>query len=198
MRLKFLKKFLFNPTLQLALLIKSLIPQKINFLILKKNTLNMFINPSNLNFILFFLKNNSLISVKILSDIIVVDFPKKTRRFKIIYNLLDNKKNLRLNLITFLEENKMICSIKKIYPSAGWLEREAWDMFGIFFFNNGDLRRILTDYGFKGFPLRKDFPLTGYIELRHDDSLGDIVYEPVELTQELRFFNFSTGWEKDQ
>lgn len=100
-------------------------------------------------------------------------------------------------LSLFTKENEFVASLIKIYKASDWAEREVWDLYGVRFLNHTDLRRILTDYGFKGFPFRKDFPLTGYIELRYDDQKGDIVYEPVELAQEMRFFNFASGWETD-
>lgn len=132
-----------------------------------------------------------------LSDIAVTDFIQNVWRFKITYNFFSEANNLRILLSLFNKENELVASLTKFYKTADWAEREAWDLYGIRFLNHPDLRRILTDYGFKGFPFRKDFPLTGYIELRYDDQKGDIVYEPVELAQEMRFFNFASGWEAD-
>lgn len=103
----------------------------------------------------------------------------------------------RILLSAFTQENEFVATITGLFSCANWAEREIWDLYGIRFLNHIDLRRILTDYGFRGFPFRKDFPLTGYIELRYDDEKGDIVYEPVELAQEMRFFNFASGWESD-
>jgi NADH-quinone oxidoreductase subunit C len=141
------------------------------------------------------LKLSSFFSFKILSDITAIDQLEKEYRFRLDYNLVSNSK--RLMVTTFIKELEFCNSVTKVFSSANWLEREVWDLYGVYFLNHGDLRRILTDYGFRGYPFRKDFPLTGYIELRFDDSRGDVVYEPVELMQELRFFNFATGWEVD-
>ena len=121
---------------------------------------------------------------------------QKNNRFQVVYALLSVRYNSRIRINLFVDEFKQVPSVVSIFNSAGWLERETWDMFGIFFKNNKDLRRILTDYGFDGFPLRKDFPLSGYIELRYDDSLKRIVYEPLEITQEFRFFDFTSPWEQ--
>jgi NADH-quinone oxidoreductase subunit C len=140
------------------------------------------------------LQRASLFQFKILSDICVVDFFAKTKRFELSYNFLSVRYNFRLILKTYVVAG--IQSITSVFNSAIWLEREAWDMFGVFFFNHPDLRRILTDYGFDGFPLRKDFPLTGYVEVRYDDSIASIVYEPLEMSQGYRFFNFISPWER--
>jgi NADH/F420H2 dehydrogenase subunit C len=146
------------------------------------------------NSIIYSLEKNSLTQFKVLNDICVVDYPEKSTRFELSYNLLSVKYNFRVFIKTFT--NSYIKSITGIYDSADWIERECWDMYGIFFLNHPDLRRILTDYGFEGFPLRKDFPLTGYIEVRYDDEKSSIVYEPLEMSQEYRLFNFNSPWEK--
>ena len=123
-----------------------------------------------------------------------MDVPNNFERFTIVYNCLSIKRNKRLMVKCNTSEYKSIPSITKIYNSANWLERECWDMFGVSFLNNSDLRRILTDYGFKGFPLRKDFPLNGYIELNYNEEINCLVYDPIELTQELRFYDFESPW----
>jgi NADH/F420H2 dehydrogenase subunit C len=140
------------------------------------------------------LKDNTSIQAKILGDICVIDYPAKNERFEVNYNLLSVKYNLRLFVKTYTQA--YVPSLVPLFNSANWIERECWDMFGIFFLNHPDLRRILTDYGFDGFPLRKDFPLTGYIEIRYDDEKSNIVYEPLEMSQEYRLFNFTSPWEK--
>jgi NADH-quinone oxidoreductase subunit C len=140
------------------------------------------------------LKRSSLFQFKILGDVCVTDYFIKTKRFELSYNFLSIKKGLRLILKTYVSGS--VQSVANIFKSALWLEREAWDMFGVFFINHPDLRRILTDYGFDGFPMRKDFPLTGYVEVRYDDSISSIVYEPLEMSQEYRLFNFISPWEK--
>jgi NADH/F420H2 dehydrogenase subunit C len=140
------------------------------------------------------LKDNTSIQAKILGDICVIDYPAKNERFEINYNLLSTKYNIRFFVKTYTQA--YVPSLAPLFNSANWIERECWDMFGIFFLNHPDLRRILTDYGFDGFPLRKDFPLTGYIEIRYDDEKSNIVYEPLEMSQEYRLFNFTSPWEK--
>lgn len=150
-----------------------------------------------------FLKKNTLFQFKILSDICVIDNllnknnSVNNSRFQIIYNLLSIKHSFRLFCIFCISElTPNVESINLLFKSSNWLEREAWDMFGIFFVNHQDLRRILTDYGFDGYPFRKDFPLSGYTELRYNDELSIVVYDTVELAQEFRFFDFSSPWEK--
>ena len=142
--------------------------------------------------VLFFLKNSTSSRFRVLVDIAVQDHPKNKERFLIVYNLLSLKYGTRLLLSASIKEGSVIPSCTHIFPSANWFEREVWDMFGIFFRGHPDLRRILTDYGFEGHPLRKDFPLTGYIETRYDVGQARIVYEPVELAQEYRDFSFSS------
>ncbi len=178
----------------------KLIPFSFNFLKQSSKNKNIFlyVQKEDIIFLAKFLFYFSYSKAKILNDICVVDYYKKKNRFKVVYNLTSLNYGHRVLLSSFLNEaNPMLYSLTFLFKSANWLEREVWDLFGIYFFEHKDLRRILTDYGFKGYPFRKDFPLTGYIELRFDDSKGDIVYEPVELAQELRFFNFSSGWEID-
>ena len=124
-----------------------------------------------------------------------MDFPSKTQRFEIVYNLLSIQHNSRIRIKTLVDEITPVDSLVEIYNSANWWERETWDMFGIFFSNHPDLRRILTDYGFEGHPLRKDFPLSGFVEVRYDDSEKRVITEPIEMTQEFRYFDFSSPWE---
>jgi NADH-quinone oxidoreductase subunit C len=132
---------------------------------------------------------------KILVDVCGCDWPQREKRFDVVYHLLSLSRNVRIRLKAQLGDGEAISSITSIYPAAGWFEREAFDMYGIAFDNHPDLRRILTDYGFSGFPLRKDFPLTGYVELRYDDELKRVVYQPVQLVQEFRDFDFMSPWE---
>jgi len=133
---------------------------------------------------------------KILVDITAVDYPSRILRFEVVYNLLSLHYNARLRIKTRLDEITPAFSSTPIYSAAGWAEREVWDMFGIFFSNHPDLRRILSDYGFQGHPLRKDFPLTGYVEVRYDDSEKRVITESLELTQEFRYFDFASPWEQ--
>ena len=130
-----------------------------------------------------------------LLDVCGVDYPERDQRFDVVYHLLSMRKNLRLRVKIRTDEDTPVPSVVDLYPTAGWFEREAWDLYGIFFAGNPDLRRILTDYGFEGHPLRKDFPLTGYVELRYDEEQKRVVYEPVKLTQEFRRFDFLSPWE---
>jgi NADH/F420H2 dehydrogenase subunit C len=141
------------------------------------------------------LKNHFLFKYDLLSDITIIDYPNRLNRFEVVYNFLSIKRNFRIILKVHANEFVAVESLNKIYNSSNWLERECWDMFGVFFKNHLDLRRIITDYGFEGFPLRKDFPLNGYLEVRYDEGLKRVVYEPLELTQEFRFFDFKSPWD---
>jgi len=130
-----------------------------------------------------------------LVDITAVDWPSNADRFEIVYNLLSLKFNRRIRVSVRTDEDTPVPSVGRVFSSAGWMEREIWDLYGIVFTGHDDLRRILTDYGFEGHPLRKDFPLTGYVEVRYDDALKRVVYEPVKLTQDFRVFDFESPWE---
>lgn len=130
-----------------------------------------------------------------LIDITAVDYPSRFERFEVVYHLLSMTRNLRIRVKLSVEENQTVPSAISVYPNANWYEREVFDMFGIGFSNHPDLRRILTDYGFEGYPLRKDFPMTGRLEVRYDASQQRVVYEPVKLTQEFRRFDFMSPWE---
>lgn len=142
-----------------------------------------------------FLRDDSQCLFKLLIDICGVDYPERTERFEVVYNLLSVKHNQRIRLKVETDEATPVPSLTGVYSSAGWFEREAWDLYGIMFSDHEDLRRILTDYGFEGHPLRKDFPLTGFVEMRYDDEQKRVVYEPVSLTQEFRRFDFMSPWE---
>ena len=163
-----------------------------------QNGFNLYLRNTNSIFpVLYFLKVHTNCQFVILSDLFGIDFMKKQKkRFQVVYCLLSIRYNTRIRINILVDDYSQVPSVLSLYKSAGWLERETWDMFGIYFENNNDLRRILTDYGFDGFPLRKDFPLSGYIELRYDDSLKRVVYEPIEITQEFRFFDFKSPWEQ--
>jgi NADH dehydrogenase (ubiquinone) Fe-S protein 3 len=144
--------------------------------------------------LLYFLKNHSNARFRILVDVCGVDYPSRKQRFEVVYNLLSVQFNARIRIQTSVDEITPLDSVVNIYPSSGWWEREVWDMFGVYFTNHPDLRRILTDYGFEGHPLRKDFPLSGYLEVRYDDSEKRVVSEPIELAQEFRYFDFPSPW----
>jgi len=141
------------------------------------------------------LKNNESLNFNQLIDITAIDYPSKEKRFELVYILLSMKKNKRIILKTNLEENDNIDSLTEIFEASNWYERECYDLFGIKFNNHPDLRRIMTDYNFEGFPLRKDFPLTGHTEVRYDDFEKKVVYEPVKLAQEYRDFDYTSPWE---
>lgn len=195
MKLNYLYKIFYN------MFFKNLydVHHLFNFFYIKKDFYNnIFIEKSRILDIVYFLNLNSLYNFKIGIDLTCVDFYYKSCRFKLNMNFLSTfyKKKLFLNT-AIKEKSEIIGSLSLIFSSFCWAEREVWDMFGIFFFNNSNLRRILTDYGFKGYPLRKDFPLTGFVELFFSTSFSEIFYRPVQLSQELRFFNFSSTWTDD-
>jgi len=167
---------------------------------IKKSKINfgqLFIDIDNENIIstILFLKTNEKCRFKQLIDITAVDYPEKEKRFKIVYLLLSHEKNLRIVIYTHINEKVVVPSITKIFPSANWMEREVFDMYGISFKDHPDLRRILTDYGFEGYPLRKDFPLTGHTEVRYSEAKKKVISEPVKLDQEYRDFDFESPWE---
>ena len=142
-----------------------------------------------------FLKSDKSYRFTTLVDITAVDYPEREARFDMVYHLLSMHRNRRIRLKVAVRENEFVPSLTDVHASAGWFEREVFDMFGILFSGHPDLRRILTDYGFQGHPLRKDFPTTGYVEVRHDEELKRVVYEPVKLVQEYRQFDFMSPWE---
>jgi len=144
---------------------------------------------------ILFLKTNDKCRFKQLIDITAVDYPNREKRFKLIYLLLSHENNLRIIINTNVEDKQTIPSLTKIFPSANWMEREVFDMYGILFKDHPDLRRILTDYGFEGYPLRKDFPLTGHTQVRYSEDKKKVITEPVKLDQEYRNFDFESPWE---
>ena len=167
---------------------------------IKKSEINfdqLFIDVDIENIIstILFLKTNEKCRFKQLIDITAVDYPEKEKRFKIIYLLLSHEKNLRIVINTHINEKDLVPSITKIFPSANWMEREVFDMYGVSFKDHPDLRRILTDYGFEGHPLRKDFPLTGHTEVRYSEDKKKVIYEQVKLDQEYRNFDSESPWE---
>jgi len=153
------------------------------------------VNVEDIISTILFLKTNKKCKFKQLIDITAVDYPQREKRFKIVYLLLSHENNLRIIINTSIDEKETVPSITKIFPSANWMEREVFDMYGISFKDHPDLRRILTDYGFKGYPLRKDFPLTGHTEVRYSEDKKKVIYEPVKLDQEYREFDFESPWE---
>jgi len=144
---------------------------------------------------LSFLRDDSNCHFKCLMDVCGVDYPGRGERFEVVYNLLSLRHNQRIRIKLATDEESPVPSVTGVFNSAGWWEREAWDLYGIYFSDHPDLRRILTDYGFEGHPMRKDFPLTGFVEVRYDETQKRVVYEPVQLTQEFRRFDFMSPWE---
>ena len=147
---------------------------------------------------LVLLKNTETLNFSQLTDLTAVDYPDRLQRFELVYQLLSIENNKRVRIICSINDGQIVPSVTGIYKSAEWPEREVWDMYGLFFSDHPDLRRLLTDYGFEGHPLRKDFPLTGYVEVRYDDIEKRVAYQPVQLTQEYRDFDFLSPWEGDQ
>ncbi len=157
--------------------------------------LAVWTGPQSIIKLLTFLRDDQNCQFKQLIDVTAVDFPERDPRFEVVYNLLSLKHNQRIRVKVPADEDTQIPSATRVFSSAQWYEREVWDMYGLFFFDHPDLRRILTDYGFEGHPLRKDFPLTGYVEVRYDEDSKRVVYEPVKLPQEFRSFDFTSPWE---
>jgi NADH-quinone oxidoreductase subunit C len=157
--------------------------------------LTVWTTPAWLQRVLQFLRDNPACRFKQLIDICGVDYPQRVQRFEVVYHLLSLHKNQRIRVKIAADEETLVPSVVGLFSAAGWWEREAWDLFGIRFSGNPDLRRILTDYGFEGHPLRKDFPLTGYTEVRYDPERQQVVYEPVRLKQDYRAFDFLSPWE---
>ena len=176
-------------------LLNSELTTKIKSSLIENNELTVSVDINNLYNVILFLKSDSKCKFKQLIDIFAADYPNEVERFKIYYLFLSHENNLRIKISATFNVDEKIPSITKIYPSANWMEREVFDMYGIKFKNHPDLRRILTDYNFKGFPLRKDFPLTGFNEVRYSEKEKKVIYEPVKLEQNYRDFDFSSPWE---
>ena len=162
---------------------------------LKHNQIYLNIESDDLLEVILFLKNNNESKFKQLIDITAVDYPEKEKRFKLVYLFLSHEINSRIIVDFFVNENEIVSSLTSIFPSANWMEREVFDMYGIKFKDHPDLRRILTDYNFEGHPLRKDFPLTGHNEVRYSEDNKKVIYEPVKLEQNYRNFDFESPWE---
>ena len=171
----------------------SVIKSEINF-----NQLFIDVDVENLISVILFLKTNEKCKFRQLIDITAVDYPQREKRFKLVYLLLSHENNLRIIINIDIKDKAIIPSITKIFPSSNWMESEVFDMYGISFKDHPDLRRILTDYGFKGYPLRKDFPLTGHTEVRYSEETKKVISEPVKLDQEYRDFDFESPWEGTQ
>lgn len=162
---------------------------------MEHNEFCVLVPRTRITSVLQILRDNTTIAMNQLMDICGVDYPERPERFDIVYNLLSLKNNWRIRIKVQTNEISSVPTVVEIFSAAGWYERECWDLYGITFSGHPDLRRILTDYGFEGHPLRKDFPLTGYVEVRYDDEQKRIVYEPVKLVQDFRNFDFLSPWE---
>ena len=162
---------------------------------ISNNEITIATRPKNLISLFEHLKEDTELNFEMLIDITAVDYPKRNKRFEVVYHLLSLTNKNRLRVKIFVNEDTLLPSLTEMYKGAGWYEREVWDMYGILFDGNNDLRRILTDYGFEGHPLRKDFPLTGFVELRYDEEKKKVVYSNVKLTQDYRDFDFLSPWE---
>ena len=162
---------------------------------IKHDQINICIEVNNLIEVMIFLKTHSSTKFKQLIDITAVDYPERDKRFKMVYLLLSHEKNSRIKIEFDIKEGEILSSLTSTFPSANWMEREVFDMYGIEFKDHPDLKRILTDYGFKGHPLRKDFPLTGHNEVRYSEEDKKVIYEPVKLEQNYRNFDYESPWE---
>lgn len=180
---------------ELADHVAAALPSAVSGCEVRHRELSVRVEREALTEVLRFLRDDPKCRYSVLCDICGVDYPDRPLRFEIVYNLLSMSLNQRIRLKVDTNEDDPVPSASELFSSAGWWEREAWDLFGIYFAGNADLRRILTDYGFEGHPMRKDFPLTGYVELRYDEEQKRVVYEPVRLQQEFRRFDFLSPWE---
>ncbi len=175
--------------------INSELTSKVQNSIIENGELLIEIDDKDLIEVVQFLKSDENLRFRQLIDIAGVDYPDQEKRFQLVYLFLSHEKNIRVKLSIRFDTKQIINSLTKIFPSANWMEREVFDMYGIKFKNHPDLRRILTDYGFKGHPLRKDFPLTGFNEVRYSEKEKKVIYEPVKLEQNYRNFDFESPWE---
>jgi len=180
---------------ELAAIIALKQPEAVVSSTLAFGELTLVANLANLKDLVEFLRDDASCRFSTLVDITAVDHPERAQRFDAVYHFLSMYRNQRIRVKVAVREDEMVPSLVDLFPAANWFEREVFDMFGILFSGHPDLRRILTDYGFRGYPLRKDFPTTGYTEVRYDESLKRVVYEPVKLVQEYRQFDFMSPWE---
>ena len=184
-----------NELNNLEKIINSELASKIIRSEIKHNQILITIDENNLIEVLLFLKTNTVTKFRQLIEVTAVDYPEKDQRFRMVYLLLSHENNSRIVIDYYIKEKKIVPSITNIFPSANWMEREVFDMYGIEFKDHPDLRRILTDYNFEGYPLRKDFPLTGHNEVRYSEEHKKVIYEPVKLEQNYRNFDYESPWE---
>ena len=178
--------------------ISAALPQEVQKAEVAKGELAITVHTAAIQKVLTFLRDDPSCLFKLLMDLCGVDYPERAQRFEVVYNLLSLKHNMRIRVKVLTDEDTPVPTAVGVFSSAGWYERETWDMYGVGFSDNPDLRRLLTDYGFDGHPLRKDFPLTGFVEVRYDDQEKRVLYEPVRLNQEFRKFDFLSPWEGTQ
>nr|YP_684387.1 NADH dehydrogenase subunit 9 [Oltmannsiellopsis viridis]ABC96345.1 NADH dehydrogenase subunit 9 [Oltmannsiellopsis viridis] len=183
---------------RLASYILKTVPNLIKFCVSRRDSVVLYTTPDKLVALCKFLKYNVNTQYKVLVDVCGVDYPSRELRFEIVYNFLSVSYNSRICVKTCVDETTPIPSVTPTFSAAGWYEREVWDLLGVFISGHPDLRRILTDYGFEGHPLRKDFPLTGYSEVRYDHNEKRVIKEPTQLSQNFRYFNFNSPWLKEQ
>jgi len=185
-----------DPALRdLATYLADAAPNEVGATVIAHDELSITTQRASLVKLMTFLRDDSNCQFKVLVDVTAVDYPERDERFEVVYNLLSVALNQRIRIKVTTDETAPVPSVTSVFSTAGWFEREVWDLFGVLFTDHPDLRRLLTDYGFQGHPLRKDFPLTGYVELRYDAEQKRVVYEPVKLTQEFRTFDFISPWE---
>jgi NADH-quinone oxidoreductase subunit C len=175
--------------------IAAALPNAVTGTAIAHHELNVTAKAGDIVAVMRFLRDDPRCQFVCLIDVTAVDYPSRDQRFDVVYHLLSPKLNLRIRVKVATDENTAVPSIIEVFPGADWFEREAYDLYGVVFTGHPDMRRLLTDYGFEGHPLRKDFPLTGFVEVRYDDELKRVVYEPVRLTQEFRNFDFLSPWE---
>lgn len=175
--------------------LKGALKQQVREVAVRHGELSLVVARDAIVKVLCFLHDDGACQFKLLMDVCGVDYPQRADRFEVVYNLLSVRHNQRIRVKLSTDELTPVPSVVNVFPTAGWFEREVWDMYGVFFSGNPDLRRILTDYGFDGHPQRKDFPLTGYVEMRYDPEKQRVVYEPVKLNQAYRSFDFLSPWE---
>jgi NADH-quinone oxidoreductase subunit C len=175
--------------------IAAALPNAVTGSAIANHELNVTAKASDIVAVMRFLRDDPRCQFVCLIDVTAVDYPSRDQRFDVVYHLLSPKLNLRIRVKVPTDENTAVPSIIEVFPGTDWFERETYDLYGVVFTGHPDMRRLLTDYGFEGHPLRKDFPLTGFVEVRYDDELKRVVYEPVRLTQEFRNFDFLSPWE---
>ncbi|KAI8814730.1 NADH-ubiquinone oxidoreductase kDa subunit [Cladochytrium replicatum] len=176
--------------------VASIMPKYIQQFSVYKDELTLYVAPSAVHPVLTFLRDHHACQFKQMMDVCGADYPTRSNRFEVVYNMLSVRYNTRIRVKTYASEVSPVPSVTPLFSGANWFEREAWDMYGIYFTGHPDLRRILTDYGFEGHPLRKDFPVTGYVEVRWDDQEKRVVVEPLELSQSFRHFDYQSPWEQ--